>query len=168
MEAKANCQLTLSEVMTPDKVNFSGHIHGGYLMLLLDKVAYACAARFVSGNVVTLSADQILFKKPIFVGELVTCLAQVNYVGNTSLEIGVRVIAENLIKGEQRHTNTCYFTMVAVDEQGKPRKITQQLQLKTEVDRYRCEEAKLRKELRQKYYSQHTSDKEAIRARQGG
>src|SRR5689334_16123666 len=119
---ETRCCIVMSEIMTPDMVNFQGHIHGGHLLGLLDRVAYACAARYTHKNVVTLSVDQVFFKEPIYVGELVTFLATVNYVGTTSMEIGIRVLAENLITGQSRHTNTCYFTMVAVDEHGKPTK----------------------------------------------
>jgi acyl-CoA hydrolase len=105
--------IVLAEVMTPDMANFAGHVHGGHLMLLLDKAAYACAARYSGHYVVTLSVDGIFFKEPIFVGELVMFYASVNYVGNSSLEVGIKVVAEDLQKGTQRHTNTCpqtYFT----------------------------------------------------------
>ena len=106
--------LTMSEVMTPEKANFAGNIHGGHLLQLLDKVAYACAARYSGHYVVTLSVDQVIFKQPIHVGELVTCHANINYVGRTSMEVGIKVTAENLETGETRHTNSCYFNMVAL------------------------------------------------------
>lgn len=112
--------LSMSEVMTPEKVNFAGNIHGGYILKLIDQVAYACAARYSGRYVVTLSVDQVFFKKPIYLGELVTCHASINYVGKTSMEVGIKVVAENLTTGEIRHTNSCYFTMVAVDENMKP------------------------------------------------
>lgn len=140
----------MSEIMTPDKVNFYGYIHGGYILQLLDRVAYACAARFAAKNIVTLSVDQVFFKEPIYVGELVIFYASVNYVGHTSLEIGIRVVAENLITSNARHTNTCYFTMVAVDEAGKPTHITQELPLLTEIQKRRYAEAKQRRDLRLK------------------
>jgi acyl-CoA hydrolase len=112
--------LTMSEIMTPEKVNFSGNIHGGHILKLVDQVAYACAARYSGCYVVTLSVDQVIFKQPVYVGELVTCHASINYVGRTSMEVGIKVVAENLISGERRHTNSCYVTMVAVDEKLKP------------------------------------------------
>lgn len=154
----------MSEIMTPDKVNFSGHVHGGHLMALLDRVAYACAARYAGKYMVTLSVDQILFKEPIFVGELVTFYASVNYVGNTSLEVGIRVVAEDLIKATRRHTNTCYFTMVAVDKlSGKPTAIDRPLELRNEVERYRYEDAIMRKQIRKEYYDKHAKHQENIR-----
>lgn len=157
-----NRTVVMAEVMTPNMVNFSGHVHGGYLMSMLDRVAYACAARYSGHFVVTLSADQILFKQPIFVGELVTFYATVNYVGNTSMEIGVRVIAENLLTHEKRHTNTCYFTMVAVDENGKTTPV-KPLELRNPLERYRFAEAKLRKEARMEMQKRHQEHKAAVR-----
>ena len=93
-----NRSIVMAEMMTPDMANFSAHVHGGHLMLLLDKVAYTCAARYCGCYVVTLSVDQIIFKQPIFVGELVLFYASVNFVGTTSMEIGIKVIAENLFQ----------------------------------------------------------------------
>jgi acyl-CoA hydrolase len=113
-------QLEMVVLMTPDMANFSGKVHGGALLNLLDRVAYSCAARFSQHYAVTLSVDQVTFRQPIHVGELVTFRASVNYAGRTSMEIGVRVEAEDIRSGERRHTNSCYFTMVAVDAAGKP------------------------------------------------
>lgn len=137
----------MSEVMTPDKANFSGKVHGGHLLSMLDRVAYACAARHVGQYVVTLSVDQVTFKKPIFVGELITCYAAINYVGKTSMEVGIRVMAENFQTHEVRHTNTCYFTMVAVDKEGKPSKIAP-LTLENDEQKRRFNDAKVRREIR--------------------
>jgi len=143
--------ITMSEIMTPDMVNFHGNVHGGHILSLLDRVAYACAARYACKNVVTLSVDQVFFKEPIYVGELVTFLASVNFVGKTSMEIGIRVLAENLITGNSRHTNTCYFTMVAVDEHGKPTPAPP-LTIHDEAQQRRFNEALLRKEARLKMH----------------
>ena len=112
-------ELTMSVLMTPDLANFTGNVHGGDLLKMLDQVAYACASRYSGGYVVTLSVDQVIFREPIHVGELVTFLASVNYVGKTSMEVGIRVQAENIQNRTIRHTNSCYFTMVAVDQHGK-------------------------------------------------
>ena len=112
--------LSMSVLMTPDKANFSGNVHGGDLLKLLDQVAYACASRYCGTYVVTLSVDQVLFKHAVPVGSLVTFLASVNFTGRTSMEVGIKVIAENIQKGIVTHTNSCFFTMVAVDEHGKP------------------------------------------------
>ena len=89
-------ELTMSVLMTPDLANFTGNVHGGDLLKMLDQVAYACASRYSGGYVVTLSVDQVIFREPIHVGELVTFLASVNYVGKTSMEVGIRVQAENI------------------------------------------------------------------------
>jgi acyl-CoA hydrolase len=113
-------QLEMVVLMTPDMANFSGKVHGGALLNLLDRVAYSCASRFSQHYAVTLSVDQVVFRQPIHVGELVTFRASVNYAGRTSMEIGIRVEAEDIRTGNRRHTNSCYFTMVAVDEDGKP------------------------------------------------
>ena len=110
----------MSVLMTPDTANFSGNVHGGTILKLLDQVAYACASRYAGTYVVTLSVDQVTFRQPIHVGELVTFLASVNHTGSSSMEIGIKVIAENIRTQENRHVNSCFFTMVAVDDAGKP------------------------------------------------
>ncbi len=139
--------IVMAEIMTPEMANFHGNVHGGHILKLLDHVAYACAARYSGKYIVTLSVDQVIFKQPIHVGDLVTFHASVNYVGNSSMEIGIRVVAEDLITRSHRHTNTCYFTMVALDEKGKPTKV-KPLELKTETQKRRYEEALKRKEAR--------------------
>jgi len=143
--------LVMSEIMTPDVANFQGNVHGGYLLQLLDQVAYACASRYAGKITVTLSVDQVFFKEPIHVGELVSCYATVNYVGTTSMEIGIRVVAENLFTRVKRHTNTCYFTMVAVDDNGKPTRVSALTDL-NEVQLRRYNEALIRKEGRMQLY----------------
>lgn len=154
--------ITVSEVMTPDKANFAGNVHGGAIMKICDQVAYACAARYASSYVVTLSVDQILFKQPIYVGDLVTFYANVNYAGRTSMEIGIRVIAENLITQKRRHTNSCYFTMVAVDENFKPKAVPE-LELRTPIEKRRFEEASIRKTMNLKLQKEHRQRKEALK-----
>ena len=137
-------ELTMSVLMTPDMANFSGNVHGGTILKLLDQVAYACASRYSGCYVVTLSVDKVNFKEPIHVGELVTFLASVNHVGRTSMEIGIRVEAQNIQKRTVRHTNSCYFTMVAVDKSGKPQQIPA-LNLDNDWKRCRFEAAEHRK-----------------------
>jgi acyl-CoA hydrolase len=110
--------LTMTVLMTPDVANFSGNVHGGTLLKHLDEVAYACASRYAGAYVVTLSVDQVMFLQPIHVGELVTFLASVNYTGRTSMEVGIKVVTESIREKLVRHTNSCFFTMVAVDEDG--------------------------------------------------
>ncbi|MBL0726639.1 acyl-CoA thioesterase [Piscinibacter sp. HJYY11] len=112
-------QLTMTVLMTPDMANFSGNVHGGTILKLMDQVAYACASRYSGRYVVTLSVDHVTFREPIHVGELVTFLASVNYTGRTSMEVGIKVMAENIQERTTRHANSCFFTMVAMDE-GRP------------------------------------------------
>lgn len=112
--------LYMTVLMTPDMANFSGNVHGGALLKLLDQVAYACASRYAGTYVVTLSVDRVLFRDAIKVGELVSFSASVNHTGRTSLEVGIRVETENIRDGTRRHTNSCFFTMVAVDPDGIP------------------------------------------------
>lgn len=137
----------MSVLMTPDMANFIGNVHGGDLLKMLDQVAYACASRYSGNYVVTLSVDQVMFREPIYVGELVTFAASVNYVGNTSMEIGIRVEAEDVRARTVRHTNSCYFTMVAIDDNGKPTPAPA-LELKSEMQQCRAEAALKRKNLR--------------------
>jgi acyl-CoA hydrolase len=106
--------------MTPDMANFAGKVHGGTLLKFLDQVAYSCASRYAGTYAVTLSVDRVLFRDAILVGELVSFSATVNYTGRTSLEVGIRVDTENIRDGTRRHTNSSYFTMVAVDDAGNP------------------------------------------------
>ena len=113
-------QLTMTVLMTPDMANFSGNVHGGSILKLLDQVAYACASRYAGRYVVTLSVDQVTFLQPIHVGELVTFLASVNYTGRTSMEVGIKVVTENIREQVVRHANSCFFAMVTVDESGRP------------------------------------------------
>lgn len=111
--------VTISELMLPSHTNFSGKIHGGYILSLLDQIAFACASKFSGNYCVTASVDTVNFLKPIEVGELVTMKASVNYVGNSSMIVGIRVEAENIQTGEVKHCNSSYFTMVSKDKEGK-------------------------------------------------
>lgn len=111
-------RVTISELMLPSHTNFSGKIHGGYILSLLDQIAFACASKYSGFYCVTASVDTVNFLKPIEVGELVTMKASVNYVGKTSMIIGIRVEAENIQTGKIKHCNSSYFTMVARDSDG--------------------------------------------------
>jgi acyl-CoA hydrolase len=148
--SKQEKSLFMTFLMTPDMANFSGHVHGGVILKLLDQVAYACAARYCKNYVVTASLDQVIFKEPIKVGELVTFKANVNYVGRTSMEIGIKVVAESLTEKDSRHTNSCYFTMVAVDEAGKPTTVPE-LVIDTEMKARRKRAAEERRALRREF-----------------
>src|SRR5256886_4611841 len=108
-----NHELTMTVLMTPDMANFTGNVHGGTILKLLDQVAYACASRYCGRYVVTLSVDQVVFRQAIHVGELVTFLASVNYTGTTSMEVGTKVAAENIQTQTAPHANSCFFTMAA-------------------------------------------------------
>lgn len=141
-------QLTMTVLMTPDTANFAGNVHGGTILKLLDQVAYACASRYAGRYVVTLSVDQVMFRQPVHVGELVTFLASVNHTGTSSMEVGIKVLAENIRTQAVRHVNSCFFTMVAVDDERKPVPVPP-LRPFTPEEKRRSEAARLRKQLRQ-------------------
>ncbi|MEX6625357.1 acyl-CoA thioesterase [Tenacibaculum pacificus] len=111
--------IVISELMLPSHANFSGKIHGGYILSLLDQIAFACASKHSGEYCVTASVDTVDFLNPIEVGELVTMKASVNYTGRTSMVVGIRVEAENIRTGKMKHCNSSYFTMVAKDDDGK-------------------------------------------------
>jgi uncharacterized protein (TIGR00369 family) len=112
-------QITIAQLMLPSHTNFSGKIHGGYILSLLDQIAFACASKFSGHYCVTASVDTVDFLNPIEVGELVTMKASVNFVGKSSMIVGIRVEAENIQTGKVKHCNSSYFTMVAKDDNGK-------------------------------------------------
>jgi uncharacterized protein (TIGR00369 family) len=114
----ASSNITISELMLPSHTNFSGKIHGGYILSLLDQIAFACASKFSGNYCVTASVDTVDFLRPIEVGELVTMKASVNYVGRSSMVIGIRVESENIQTGKINHCNSSYFTMVSKDKDG--------------------------------------------------
>ncbi|MCC8409256.1 acyl-CoA thioesterase [Mucilaginibacter sp. UR6-1] len=146
----AASQTTLTELMIPAYSNFGGKIHGGIIMGLMDKVAYACAAKHAGAYCVTASVDTIDFLAPVEVGELVSLMASVNYVGKTSLVIGIKVISESVTTQQVKHTNTSYLTMVAMDEQRNTLPVPG-LILQTDEEVRRFYQAYHRKELK-KYY----------------
>lgn len=111
-------QITLTQLMLPSHSNFSGKIHGGFILGLMDQIAFACASKHSSNYCVTASVNKVDFLNPIEVGELVTLKASVNFTGKTSMVIGVRVESENIHTGEKKHCNSSYFTMVAKNEKG--------------------------------------------------
>ncbi|MDY7220229.1 acyl-CoA thioesterase [Denitrificimonas sp. JX-1] len=151
--------LSMTVLMTPDMANFSGNVHGGTLLKYLDQVAYACASRYAGSYVVTISVDQVTFRQPIHVGELVTFLASVNYTGRTSMEIGIKVITENIREKLVRHTNSCFFTMVAVDENGKTIEVPK-LEPETEIEKRRFTNAQQRRAIRQELSERYKALKE--------
>lgn len=151
-------QLSMTVLMTPDMANFAGNVHGGTVLKFLDQVAYACASRYAARYVVTVSVDQVMFRQPIHVGELVTFLASVNHTGTSSMEVGIKVVAENIRTQQTRHVNSCFFTMVAVDDDRHPVPVAP-LQPVTEDGKRRFEQALLRKKLRQELESRLTAIK---------
>ena len=116
-------RVTITELMLPSHSNFSGKIHGGHILNLMDQIAFACASKHSRNYCVTASVNKVDFLNPIEVGELVTLKASVNYTGKTSMVIGLRVESENIQTGKVKHCNSSYFTMVAKDENGKNAKI---------------------------------------------
>lgn len=129
----------------PHMANNMGNVFGGVILSLVDRVAAVSAMRHARRQCVTVAMDQVDFREPIFLGELVTAMAAVNFVGKTSMEVGVRVEAENVLSGQRRHTNTCYVTYVAVDERGRPAPVPPVLaESDDEKRRYAAAEARRR------------------------
>lgn len=153
-------QTTLTELMIPSYSNFGGKIHGGIILSLMDKVAYVCAAKHSDGYCITASIDVVDFLAPVEVGELVSLMASVNYVGNTSMIIGIRVVSENLRTHVIKHTNTSYFTMVAIGDDNKPKQVPG-LILKSEDDVRRFAQGLNRKNLKTEYKKNETSLRES-------
>jgi acyl-CoA hydrolase len=137
----------VAELMMPQHVNNLGNIFGGVLLSQVDRAAAVAAMRHAGRPVVTVSIDRVDFKEPIYAGELLICKARVNFVGRTSMEVGVYVEAENLLTGVRRHTNTCYLTFVAIDRDGRPVPV-RPLELETDEDRRRFKEGERRREVR--------------------
>ena len=131
----------------PHQVNNHGNVFGGVILSMVDRAAAVSAMRHSGRPCVTVSIDRVDFKEPILTGELVTCQARVNFVGRTSMEIGVRVEAENLLSGRKRLTNSCFLTFVAIDADHRPVPVPP-LELETETDRRRFREGQRRREVR--------------------
>jgi len=141
---------TITELMIPAYANFGGKIHGGIILSLMDKVAYACSAKHAGGYCVTVSMNAVDFLAPVEVGDLVHLHASVNYVGTSSIVIGVKVVSENITTSTVKHTNTSYLTMVSLDENRKAKPVPGLiLESKNDIRRYL--EAKKRKELIHEY-----------------
>jgi uncharacterized protein (TIGR00369 family) len=140
-------QTTITELMIPAYANFGGKIHGGTLLSMMDKVAYATASKHAGSYCVTVSVDKVEFLQPVEVGELVSMHASVNYVGNSSLVVGIRVEAQNVKLGTIKHTNSSYFTMVAKGDDDKPMQVPK-LILENEEDVKRFIEAMRMKEIK--------------------
>jgi acyl-CoA hydrolase len=154
-------QTTITELMIPSYANFGGKIHGGILLSLMDKVAYVCASKHASTYCVTVSVDKVEFLEPVEVGELVSLHASVNYVGRSSLIIGIRVEAQNVKLGTVKHTNSSYFTMVAKGDDDKPTPVPE-LILETQEEIRRCIEAIRMKEIKSKVKEQMNDAKSSV------
>ena len=134
---KQEKSLFMTRLMTPDMSNFSGKVHGGTILKLLDEAAFTCASRYCKTYVVTKSLDQVVFKSPIAVGDLVTFRCNINYVGRTSMEVGVRVEGEKIKDRSEYHAISSYFTMVSVNEDGKPMEVPR-LNIESEIEEKLC------------------------------
>ena len=140
-------QVVLAQQMNPQDANPAGNVHGGVIMKLIDTAAGVAAIRHARSNAVTASVDRLDFYHPVFVGNLLSLRASVNFVGKTSMEVGVRVESENLLTGERLHTSTAYLTYVALDDQGRPLRLPP-LILETETQKRRHQEAQTRRRMR--------------------
>jgi uncharacterized protein (TIGR00369 family) len=163
----ATSQVAMTQLMLPSHSNFSGFIHGGYVLSLMDQVAFACASKHSGNYCVTASVNKVDFLNPIEVGDLLTLKASINYTGRTSMVIGLRVESENIKSGVIKHCNSSYFTMVAKDESGKSvsvpglildseesirrftRSVSRQEQAKQRRESFKASEFKLEKHLGQ-------------------
>ena len=152
-------QIVLKELMVPSYENFGGKVHGGVVLSLMDKIAYACAASHSKHYCVTASVDKVDFLNPVEVGEILTLYSSVNYTGKSSMEIGIRVVSENFQTGVIRHTNTSYFTMVAMNKDTKSPEAIPGLLLTTDDEKRRFLEGRLRRKVRK--FHRNNFDKEA-------
>lgn len=138
-------RIQISQLMLPSNTNFGGKIHGGYILGLMDQIAFACASKHCGSYCVTASVDKVNFLNPIEVGELVTMKASVNYVGSSSMVVGIRVESENIRTGKKKHCNSSYFTMVAINESGDTVKVPG-LRLTSKIDAKRFIKTIIRRE----------------------
>jgi acyl-CoA hydrolase len=134
----------MSELMMPNMANNLGNVFGGVVLSMVDRAAAVAATRHARRSCVTVSMDRVVFHEPIHLGELVTAKASVNFAGRTSMEVGVYIEAENLVTGQRRHTNSCYVTFVAIDEEGRPIPVPPVVP-ETDEEQRRYEEAKVRR-----------------------
>src|SRR3990172_5483381 len=140
-------RVTISQLMNPTEANLMGNVHGGHIMKLADEAGALAAIRHSRQRLVTVAVDRLTFQHPIKIGDLVTFSAEVSYVGSTSMETEVTVVAENPTTGQQWHTNTAYLVYVALDENGKPTSVPPLLP-ETEAERLRMEQGAARQAYR--------------------
>jgi len=142
-------RVTIAQLMNPEHANNYGNVHGGWIMKLIDEAGGLAGVRHAQRRVVTIAVDTLTFRKPIFLGNLVTVTAEVSYVGHTSMEVEVQVFAEDVLHGTKIHTNTAYLVYVALDEQGQPASVPGLIP-ETEAQRQRMQAGRKRQEERLK------------------
>jgi uncharacterized protein (TIGR00369 family) len=142
-------RITLSQLMHPEHANLLGNVHGGWIMKLVDEAGALACMRHAQRKVVTVAIDSMTFRQPIRIGDLIILNAEVSYVGRTSMEAEVHVIAENPVTGERTYTNTAYLVYVALDDEGRPTSVPA-LHAETEEEKQRMERARERQERRLK------------------
>lgn len=153
----AESRITLAQLMGPVQANVNGNVHGGHIMKLMDEAGASVAMRHAQREVVTVAVDQVLFREPIHIGDLVNLTAELTYVGRTSMEVRIEVTALNLLTGANSHTNTAYFVYVAIDAAGRPAPVPS-LQLETDEERRQWKAAQARQAYR---LAQRGSQREA-------
>ncbi len=142
-------KIVLTQVMLPEDTNSAGNVHGGTIMKLADNAAFVVASRHCRSNVVTASVDRIDFLAPVYIGDLLILSARLNWTGRASMEIGIKIEAEDLFTGNVRHVATALLTFVALDEKGRPKPVPP-LILETDEDKKEFEKARKRAEIRKK------------------
>ena len=155
-------QVVLKELMIPSYSNFGGKVHGGVILSLMDKIAYTCAASHSRAYCVTASVDSVDFVNPVEVGELVTLYGSVNYVGRSSMEVGIKVLSEDFKQGLIKHTNTSYFTMVAIDEENRRPVAVPGLILEEELEVHRFIWGKFRRQYKRDYQQRFVALKKEL------
>ena len=136
----------MTRLMTPDMANFSGNVHGGTILKLLDEAAFSCASRYCKMYVMTAALNHVEFKSPITVGDLVTFKCNINYVGRSSMEVGIRVEGEKIREKTKYHAISCYFTMICVNENSEPQQAPV-LQIESETEQKLFDAGKMRREM---------------------
>jgi len=142
-------RITISQLMHPEHANLLGNVHGGWIMKLVDEAGALACMRHAQRKVVTVAIDSMTFRQPIRIGDLIILNAEVTYTGRTSMEVEVKVLAENPVTGEQTQTNTAYLVYVALDDDGKPTAV-HPLRPETEEEKRKFEQAKERQAWRLK------------------
>jgi acyl-CoA hydrolase len=143
----AASRVTLAQLMGPQEANLQGNVHGGNIMKLMDEAGASAAIRHAQRPVVTVAVDQVLFREPVHLGDLVTLAAELTYIGRSSMEVRLEVTAQNLLSGQVKHTNTAYFVYVALDERGRPAPVPPLL-LETPAEQRRWHAGQQRQALR--------------------